>query len=92
MFSGLLDFRKSGDQDGFIGDFSAKTKVTTEIYQLKVRTVPGDALFEASIVHDLTKNTFHTKVSSKLPRLRKVYKYFTRFATFLFCRADLRCQ
>lgn len=62
--SGLLNFRKSGDQDGFIGDFSAKTKVTTEIYQLKVRTVPGDALFEVSIVHDLAKNTFHTKVGS----------------------------
>lgn len=37
----------------------------TEIYQLKVRTVPGDALFEVSIVHDLAKNIFHTKVSSE---------------------------
>lgn len=63
--SGLLNFRKSGDQDGFIGDFSAKTKVTNEIYQLKVRTVPGDALFEVSIIHNLVKNTFLTKVSSK---------------------------
>lgn len=62
--SGLLNFRKSGDQDGFIGDFSAKTKVMNEIYQLKVRTVPGDALFEVSIIHNLAKNTFHTKVSS----------------------------
>ncbi|XP_024890478.1 uncharacterized protein LOC112466554 [Temnothorax curvispinosus] len=60
---GLLNFRKSGDQDGFIGDFSAKTKVMTEIYQLKVRTVPGDALFEVSIIQDLVKNTFHTKIS-----------------------------
>lgn len=60
----MLDFRKSGDQDGFVGDFSAKTKVTTEVYQVKVRTVPGKALFEVSITHDLTKNTFHTKVSS----------------------------
>jgi len=60
--SGLLNFRKSGDQDGFIGDFSAKTEVTNEIYQLKVRTIPGDALFEVSIVQDLAKNSFHTKV------------------------------
>lgn len=63
MASGLLDFRKSGDQDGFVGDFSAKTKMTTEIYQLKVRTAPGEALFEVSVVHDLAKNIFHTKVS-----------------------------
>ena len=62
-FAGLLDFRKSGDQDGFIGDFSAKTKVPTEIYQLKVRTVPGDALFEVSITHNFAENTFHVKVS-----------------------------
>lgn len=62
-FTGLLNFRKSGDQDGFIGDFSAKTQVATEIYQLKVRTVPGDALFEVSITHNLAENTFHVKVS-----------------------------
>lgn len=62
--SGLLDFRKSGDQDGFVGDFSAKTKVTTEVYQLKIRTKPGKALFEVSITHDLTKNIFHIKVRS----------------------------
>lgn len=63
-FTGLLDFRKSGDQDGFMGDFTAKTKVATEIYQLKVKTVPGDALFEISITHNLAKNTFHVKVNS----------------------------
>jgi len=63
--SGLLSFRKAGDLDGFIGDFSAKTKVTNEIYQLKVRTIPGDALFEVSIVQDLAKNSFHTKVISR---------------------------
>lgn len=60
---GLLDFRKSGDQDGFIGDFTAKTKVATEIYQLKVKTVPGDALFEVSITHNLAENAFYVKIS-----------------------------
>ncbi|XP_076238504.1 uncharacterized protein LOC143181785 [Calliopsis andreniformis] len=60
---GLLKFQKAGDQDGFIGDFSAKTKLTTETYQLKVKTYPGDGLFEVSINYDIKKNTFSTKIS-----------------------------
>ncbi|CAL7939740.1 unnamed protein product [Xylocopa violacea] len=60
---GLLKFQKSGDEDGFVGDFSAKTKLTTEIYQLKVKTIPGDGLFEVSITYDMKKNTFLTKIS-----------------------------
>ncbi|XP_026672078.1 uncharacterized protein LOC108628160 isoform X1 [Ceratina calcarata] len=59
----LLKFQKSGDQDGFVGDFSAKTKLNTEIYQLKVKTIPGDGLFEVSISYDIKKNSFSTKVS-----------------------------
>ncbi|XP_076395907.1 uncharacterized protein LOC100877796 [Megachile rotundata] len=60
---GLLKFQKSGDQDGFIGDFSAQTKLTSEIYQLKVKTEPGDGLFEVSITYDIKKNKFSTKIS-----------------------------
>ncbi|XP_060814232.1 uncharacterized protein LOC132906245 [Bombus pascuorum] len=59
----LLKFYKSGDQDGFMGDFSAKTKLTTETYQLKVKTEPGFGLFEVSINYDIKKNTFSTKIS-----------------------------
>ncbi|XP_015439519.1 PREDICTED: uncharacterized protein LOC107194414 [Dufourea novaeangliae] len=58
---GLLKFQKSGDQDGFLGDFSAKTKLTTKIYQLKVKTEPGNGLFEVSITYNIRKNTFSTK-------------------------------
>ncbi|CAK9833930.1 hypothetical protein ANTRET_LOCUS10540 [Anthophora retusa] len=60
---GLLKFQKSGDQDGFVGDFSAETKLVNEIYQLKVRTEPGDGLFEVSVTHDFKKNTYSTKIS-----------------------------
>ena len=60
--SGLLNFQKSGDQDGFIGDFSAKTSLPTEVYQIKVKTEPGGGLFEASVNHDVQKNVFDTKV------------------------------
>ncbi|XP_078052258.1 uncharacterized protein LOC144478335 [Augochlora pura] len=59
----LLKFQKSGDQDGFIGDFTAKTKIISETYQLKVKTTPGNGLFEVSITYDIGKNTFSTKIS-----------------------------
>nr|XP_031846377.1 uncharacterized protein LOC116432971 [Nomia melanderi] len=61
--TGLLKFQKSGDLDGFIGDFSARTKLTSETYQVKVKTDPGDGLFEVSITYDMKKNTFSTRIS-----------------------------
>lgn len=64
LYVELLNFQKSGDQDGFIGDFSAKTELKTEIYQVKVKTLPGEGLFEASITHDVQKDVFDTKVCS----------------------------
>ncbi|XP_035734479.1 uncharacterized protein LOC118447091 isoform X2 [Vespa mandarinia] len=60
---GLLNFQKSGDQDGFVADLSAKTKLTSEIYQIKVKTEPGGGLFEASITYNVNKNIFNTKIS-----------------------------
>ncbi|KAJ8665353.1 hypothetical protein QAD02_007015 [Eretmocerus hayati] len=60
---GLLHFEKTRDFDGFVADLGAKTRVTTELYQLKIRTEPGDGLFEASIVHDVGRNIFKLKIS-----------------------------
>lgn len=60
---GLLNFQKTGDQDGFVADLSAKTKLTSEIYQIKIKTEPGGGLFEASITYNVNKNLFNTKVS-----------------------------
>ncbi|XP_033207740.1 uncharacterized protein LOC117167143 isoform X2 [Belonocnema kinseyi] len=60
---GLLNFQKSGDQDGFVGDFSAKTEITSEMYQLKVKTDPSGGIFEASITYDVKNNVFSLKIS-----------------------------
>lgn len=75
-----MKFQKSGDQDGFIGDFSAKTKLTTETYQLKVKTEPGAALFEVSITYDIKKNSFVTKVSL----LYLYYLYYIYFTIYKY--------
>lgn len=63
LILGLLKFQKSKDNDGFLGDFSSKTQLTNDIYQIKVQTVPGNGLFEVSVSHDITKNVFKTQVS-----------------------------
>lgn len=63
IVSGLLNFQRSGDQDGFVGDFSAKTEITSEMYQLKVKTDPSGGIFEASITYDVKNDVFSVKVS-----------------------------
>ncbi|XP_015587681.1 uncharacterized protein LOC107264194 isoform X2 [Cephus cinctus] len=60
---GLLSFKKTRDKDGFLGDFSAKTVVTSEVYQLKIKSEPGDGLFEASISYNVKKKLFNTKIA-----------------------------
>ncbi|XP_046607068.1 uncharacterized protein LOC124298720 isoform X2 [Neodiprion virginianus] len=67
---GLLKFEKSGDADGFLGDFTAKTKITKELYQLKVSTEPGNGLFEVSINHSLDNNSFMTRITD-ISRINK---------------------
>lgn len=61
--SGILKFQKTKDKDGFIGDFSSKTQLVNDIYQVKVKTMPGGGLFEVSVSHDVVKNIFNTQVS-----------------------------
>ncbi|XP_011498196.1 PREDICTED: uncharacterized protein LOC105362451 [Ceratosolen solmsi marchali] len=60
---GILHFQKSRDTDGFVSELSAKTKLTTELYQLKIKALPGKGLFEASISRDINKNIFFTRIS-----------------------------
>lgn len=61
---GLVKFQKTKDKDGFVAELSATTEVESELYQVKLRTKPGGALFEASITHNIKSNTFSTKVIS----------------------------
>ncbi|KAL7287426.1 hypothetical protein TKK_0018535 [Trichogramma kaykai] len=67
---GILNFKKSQDKDGFVAELSAETPVTSELYQVKVRTSPGNGLFEASIAHRVEKNIFSTKITD-ISRINK---------------------
>lgn len=58
----LIKFAKNADLDGFVADLSAKTKVNSNIYQIKAVVKPGDSLFEASITHLIDKGTFNLEM------------------------------
>lgn len=59
----LLKFYKNVDVDGFVPDLSAKMKVNSNVYQIKVILEPGNAVFEASIIHHLAKDEMEVRIS-----------------------------
>lgn len=58
----LIKFSKAADYDGFVPDLSAKTKVNSNIYQIKASVTPGDSIFEASITHFLDSGKFKLEI------------------------------
>ena len=52
----MLSFKDSIDPDGQIPNFSAKLKLTSAVLQVKVTTNPGDAVFEFSVIYDMTRD------------------------------------
>nr|XP_022914226.1 uncharacterized protein LOC111424779 isoform X1 [Onthophagus taurus] len=59
----LMKFKQTSDRDGFAPNLSGSTKVLTEMYQIKVKTTPGDGIYEASITHPVTTNDYNLKLS-----------------------------
>lgn len=52
----FINFKKSKDIDGMIPDLTGNTSLSTEYYQVTIRTMPGNALYEASIAWNTTAN------------------------------------
>lgn len=67
----LVKFNKNLDADGFVADLSAHTKVLSHTYQIKLQTVPGDSIFEASITHHLKDDRLDLKIAD----ISRVNKY-----------------
>lgn len=59
----LLNFKSNKDTDGFLADLSADTKLTHEIYQIKLITSPSQAIYESSVLFDFVNNIFRVKIS-----------------------------
>ncbi|KAG5681365.1 hypothetical protein PVAND_010807 [Polypedilum vanderplanki] len=59
----LLNFKSNLDTDGFLADLTANTKVTNEMYQVKIITNPSEAIYESTVLYDFTNNVFRVKIS-----------------------------
>lgn len=90
----LVKFNKNADFDGFVADLSAKTKLNTNMYQIKATLMPGNSIFEASITHNLDKNVFELKISdiSRInlygKQARCVEKNLPHLRKYCYCLVD----
>lgn len=67
----LLHFKSNKDKDGFLADLTANTKITNDMYQVKIVTSPSNAIYEATVMFDHSENTFRVKLSD----ISRVNKY-----------------
>lgn len=88
----LLKFSKNVDLEGFVPDMSARMHVSTNTYQIKVVLIPGKAIFEATITHNLARNTFEVKMSD-ISRINKygrqarcVESSFPNLRKYCYCK------
>ncbi|VDD90552.1 unnamed protein product [Enterobius vermicularis] len=67
----LLKYKNVKDVDGFVPDLSGKTKAVFAHYQIKFSTVPGNALYEATVGYNSATDT----VTVDLTAISHVNKY-----------------
>ncbi|CAB3409769.1 unnamed protein product [Caenorhabditis bovis] len=53
---GLLSYKNTKDADGFVPDLSGNTKPAFAHYQIKFKTTPGVAIYEATLFYDMMKD------------------------------------
>jgi Protein of unknown function (DUF229) len=88
----LIRFKQSSDRDGFLADLNSHTQITHEMYQVKFTTMPGNAIYEASILHDLKADKFHVK-QSDISRVNKygkqadcIYEVNPELRKYCYCK------
>lgn len=82
----LMRFKQNKDFDGFLADLTSNTKVSSEMYQVKIIVKPGKSIFEASVLHDLKENGFRVKMSD----ISRVNKYGSQAECILDSDPELR--
>uniref|UniRef100_A0A914ZH73 Death domain-containing protein n=1 Tax=Parascaris univalens TaxID=6257 RepID=A0A914ZH73_PARUN len=55
--SSLLKYKNVKDVDGFVPDLAGATKAAFAHYQIKFKTTPGNAIYEATVKYDMRSNT-----------------------------------
>ncbi|CAG9805099.1 unnamed protein product [Chironomus riparius] len=88
----LLNFKTNKDTDGFLADFNADTKVTSEMFQINIITLPSLAIYESSVLYDFINNVFRVKISD-ISRTNKygsqascIYDQNPELRKFCYCK------
>lgn len=68
----VLTFKGALDVDGHLPDLTNKIKITSDLYQVRVKTVPGNGLFEFSSIYDRNDDRFIFQVN-------RAFKLLIRF-------------
>lgn len=83
----LIKFKQNRDLDGYLADLtSTSTKITKDLYQLKIHTWPGDSIFEASLTHNLEIDQFFVNISD----ISRINVYGAQANCILDINPDLR--
>jgi hypothetical protein len=82
----LLNFKTNSDTDGFLADLTANTKVTNEMYQVKLVTNPSDAIYESTVLYDFVSNVFRVKISD----VSRINKYGNQARCIMTENPELR--
>ncbi|EPB76550.1 hypothetical protein ANCCEY_04329 [Ancylostoma ceylanicum] len=61
---GLLKYKNVKDKDGFVPDLSGNTKTAFAHYQIKLRTTPGNAIYEVTLFYNFITKEVHIDLSS----------------------------
>lgn len=59
----LLKFNKNADLDGFVADLSGKMVLKFDKYQIKLTTLPGNSVFEATVTYYIDNDKWDVKMT-----------------------------
>ncbi|KAK3922998.1 Arylsulfatase [Frankliniella fusca] len=82
----LLAFHHSSDPDGFKPDLSGSQRANTEMLQIKLRTKPGNGLYEVSMSHNLVTGHYNIKIQD----VSRINKYGSAAHCVMETNQDLR--
>ena len=92
----VLRFKKSGDHDGFKADMSDNTQLSEILYQVTVRTSPGNGLFEATIKYKIKEKTYEAN-DREISRINKYGKQphcimnrYAHLRPYCYCKVQIK--
>ncbi|EYB84590.1 hypothetical protein Y032_0314g2247 [Ancylostoma ceylanicum] len=61
---GVMKYKDVKDKDGFVPDMSGNAKTAFAHYQVKLRTTPGEAIYEVTLFYDFIQKEVHIDMNS----------------------------